>query len=92
MLRKFSKEGGDFVSETCKMLLTDWNDHAANVGELMDTAISFAEKQCVMSALLSQLKSEIETSHELWLRLQTFGFTSQEDAATAAYKIMLKEA
>lgn len=80
------------MSDTCKMLLADWNDHAANVAELIDTAITFTKKQCVMSALLSQLKTEIETSHELWLRLQEFGFTSQQDAATAYYRLSFKEA
>lgn len=79
------------MSDTCKALLADWNDHAANVGELMDTAIAFAPKQSVMCALLLHLKSEIETSHELWLRLQTFGFKSQEDAATAFYRNVYKE-
>ena len=80
------------MSDTCKMLLADWNDHAANVGELMDTAISLSPKQSVMCALLIHLKSEIEISHELWLRLQSFGFTSKEDAATAFYRNVYKEA
>ena len=80
------------MSDTCKMLLVDWHDHAANITELMDAAISFSAKQSVMSALLTELKIEIEASHELWLRLQAFGFTDKETAATAYYSLSHKEA
>lgn len=80
------------MQDISRVLLEDWRNHDDNVNELTDAAILLTKKQSVMSAILTELKLEIEFTHEYWLRLNELGITNKAEARAMAYTQNQKEA